>query len=113
MIFGGKWPPSKIVRSRRMDNGVGLTAYADELAAVERCLLTLHNGCVYLIPCPMLLMKETNKTTMIRSMIDSIMTDTISYCSATMKVALSMLFKNQVGTQVAPMYCTGCYSRRH
>ena len=93
-----------------MDNGVGLTAYADELAAVERCLLTLHNGCVYLIPCPMLLMKETNKTTMIRSMIDSIMTDTISNCSATMKVALSMMFKNQVGTQVAPMYCTGCYT---
>ena len=87
---------------------VSLAAYADEFSAVCHRLQSLHSGCVYTIPCPMLPMDGTSNPTMIRSIVElyswlnSIMTNSICFCSATMKAALEILQRNQTDCVAAP-----------
>ena len=51
---------------------VGLSAYAEELVAVSRRILSLHNGAVYFLPCPVLLMEGTNDPEVVRMCLELI-----------------------------------------
>ena len=49
---------------------VGVAAYADELGAVAKRILSLFGGCVYFSPCPMLLLDGSNCSMLLRSIIE-------------------------------------------
>ena len=89
---------------------VGLAAYAEELGAVFRRLQSLHNGCVYLIPCPMLPLGGTTNPNLVRCMIelyswlDTVMADSVCFCSNTMKLCINMLMENSHDVQLSHRY---------
>ena len=86
---------------------VGVAAYADELGAVAKRILSLFGGCVYFSPCPMLLLAGSNCSMLLRSIIEInawfsvVMADSVSFCADTMKAAVEVLYKLKTGDSAA------------
>ena len=89
-------------------SNVGISAYAEELVAVCRKLFSLHNGEIYILPCPFIMCwgsddpEFVRATTELVSWLGNILSKEVFYTPMAMELSARVILKSELPVASAP-----------